>query len=277
MDEESFADLVGEYGLDDPDYAVGVDDSGIAFGQGSAEGEYQDIDDLIEEYENSSPSPPERRGVSNARFASNFNPLFTRTRAPLPLQEREEITGYEEPGQRYHARQQHPADAHAGPGLSNYRPPTFNTVPFQKQTASRPSFCEPAQGMALPPQISTPPSATLAAASAHRSAHVVKHGHDDVQSLDRGSNPRNAHGIRLRPVSELPDVYRGMFKFGVFNAVQSQCFDIVMHTNRNMVISAPTGSGKTVLFELAIIRMLMQSGGNSNTSKCIYIAPTKVK
>lgn len=50
MDEESFADLVGEYGLDDPDYAVGVDDSGIAFGQGSAEGEYQDIDDLIEEY-----------------------------------------------------------------------------------------------------------------------------------------------------------------------------------------------------------------------------------
>lgn len=72
-----------------------------------------------------------------------------------------------------------------------------------ESAASRPSFCEPAQGMALPPQISTPPSATLAAASAHRSAHVVKHGHDDVQSLDRGSNPRNAHGIRLRPVSEL--------------------------------------------------------------------------
>ncbi|OSX65591.1 hypothetical protein POSPLADRAFT_1044921 [Postia placenta MAD-698-R-SB12] len=69
------------------------------------------------------------------------------------------------------------------------------------------------------------------------------------------------------PIPVSADVYRGMFKFGVFNAVQSQCFDIVC--------AAPTGSGKTVLFELAIIRMLMQSGGNSNTSKCIYIAPTK--
>ncbi|TEB26532.1 P-loop containing nucleoside triphosphate hydrolase protein, partial [Coprinellus micaceus] len=43
-----------------------------------------------------------------------------------------------------------------------------------------------------------------------------------------------------------------------------------MNTNDNMVISAPTGSGKTVLFELAIIRMHMQGGG-----KCVYIAPTK--
>ncbi|KAL6301584.1 P-loop containing nucleoside triphosphate hydrolase protein [Sparassis latifolia] len=63
----------------------------------------------------------------------------------------------------------------------------------------------------------------------------------------------------------LADVYRGMFKFGVFNAVQSHCFDSV----------PPTGSGKTVLFELAIVRMLMRVGGNSGTSKCIYVAPTK--
>lgn len=37
---------------------------------------------------------------------------------------------------------------------------------------------------------------------------------------------------------------------------------------------APTGSGKTVLFELAIIRLLMN--GN-NQSKCVYMAPTKVR
>ena len=36
---------------------------------------------------------------------------------------------------------------------------------------------------------------------------------------------------------------------------------------------APTGSGKTVLFELAIIRLLNQS---SSQVKCIYVAPTKV-
>lgn len=62
--------------------------------------------------------------------------------------------------------------------------------------------------------------------------------------LLRGSNPRNAHGICLRPVSSLrmllrfsvsarpnfhsaADIYRGIFKFGVFNAVQSMCFDDV--------------------------------------------------
>lgn len=45
--------------------------------------------------------------------------------------------------------------------------------------------------------------------------------------IQRGANPRNAHGIRLRPVSDLPDIYRGLFKFGVFNAVQSGCFDTV--------------------------------------------------
>lgn len=39
--------------------------------------------------------------------------------------------------------------------------------------------------------------------------------------------------------------------------------------------TAPTGGGKTVLFELALIMMLMTSGQDS-TSKCVYVAPTKV-
>ncbi|KAI5114627.1 hypothetical protein M0805_000543, partial [Coniferiporia weirii] len=65
-----------------------------------------------------------------------------------------------------------------------------------------------------------------------------------------------------------------MFKFGVFNAVQSKCFDTIMQTRENMVISAPTSSGKTVLFELALIEMLMASGHHS-PHKCVYVAPTK--
>ncbi|KAF8499942.1 P-loop containing nucleoside triphosphate hydrolase protein, partial [Gautieria morchelliformis] len=89
----------------------------------------------------------------------------------------------------------------------------------------------------------------------------------------RGANPRNSHGIQLKPVSVLPDIYRSFFKFGVFNAIQSQCYDIMMNTPGNTVISAPTGSGKTVLFELALIRMLM--GRNSHDIKCVYMAPTK--
>ena len=39
---------------------------------------------------------------------------------------------------------------------------------------------------------------------------------------------------------------------------------------------APTGSGKTVLFELAIIQMLINSSGRGTAEKCVYVAPTKV-
>ncbi|ETW86191.1 hypothetical protein HETIRDRAFT_235038, partial [Heterobasidion irregulare TC 32-1] len=88
----------------------------------------------------------------------------------------------------------------------------------------------------------------------------------------------------------LADMYRSLFKFGVFNAIQSQCFDSIMHTAENMVlrgeislnisdippyfITAPTGSGKTVLFELSIIRMFTIAG-NREDVKCVYMAPTK--
>ncbi|EEB87636.1 hypothetical protein MPER_14953, partial [Moniliophthora perniciosa FA553] len=43
----------------------------------------------------------------------------------------------------------------------------------------------------------------------------------------------------------------------------------------HQVVSAPTGSGKTVLFELAIIRMLMDSKNSGQRLKAVYIAPTK--
>ncbi|KAF8559747.1 P-loop containing nucleoside triphosphate hydrolase protein [Imleria badia] len=103
---------------------------------------------------------------------------------------------------------------------------------------------------------------------------------------------RNGFGWRLRPVSELPDRFRGVFKFGVFNAIQSACFDQVLHSDENLVsiplngslsslkvsrlsVVAPTGSGKTVLFELSMIRMLTQTTDNARSGKCVYVAPTK--
>ncbi|KAL4077228.1 hypothetical protein V8B97DRAFT_1915333 [Scleroderma yunnanense] len=88
------------------------------------------------------------------------------------------------------------------------------------------------------------------------------------------------------------DRYRGVFKFGVFNAIQSTCMDKVLHSQENLIISgifwhplyinhtyfglAPTGSGKTVLFDLAIIRMLTtQAANNPQSTKCVYVAPSK--
>ena len=37
----------------------------------------------------------------------------------------------------------------------------------------------------------------------------------------------------------------------------------VMYTDKSLVVCAPTGSGKTVVFELAIIRQLVQQGQGS--------------
>jgi ATP-dependent DNA helicase HFM1/MER3 len=47
-------------------------------------------------------------------------------------------------------------------------------------------------------------------------------------------------------------------------------------TRSHLVRAAPTGAGKTVLFELAIIRMHDQEVEHPQNGKCVYIAPTKV-
>ncbi|KAG9310669.1 DEAD-domain-containing protein [Chiua virens] len=90
-----------------------------------------------------------------------------------------------------------------------------------------------------------------------------------------GNTAQNGFGWRLRPVSELPGRFRGVFKFGVFNAVQSACFDQVLGSDENLIISAPTGCGKTVLFELSMIRIFTQSASDPRSAKCVYVAPTK--
>ncbi|OQV03306.1 Sec63 Brl domain-containing protein [Cladophialophora immunda] len=85
--------------------------------------------------------------------------------------------------------------------------------------------------------------------------------------------PPVIQGIQLVPASTLPDQIRSVFKFGIFNAMQSKCFESAFHSDDNLVVSAPTGSGKTVIMELAICRLVVQSKGRD--FKIVYQGPTK--
>uniref|UniRef100_A0A3Q3LJI7 DNA 3'-5' helicase n=1 Tax=Labrus bergylta TaxID=56723 RepID=A0A3Q3LJI7_9LABR len=81
----------------------------------------------------------------------------------------------------------------------------------------------------------------------------------------------------LRPVSEIYKAakFRSVFSnFPFFNYVQSKALDDVLYTGNNFVVCAPTGSGKTVLFELAIIRLLMETSEPWRDVKAVY-APIK--
>lgn len=86
----------------------------------------------------------------------------------------------------------------------------------------------------------------------------------------------------LKCVSDLPAPFRSTFSFRYFNSLQSECFSPCFLSDINMVISAPTGSGKTVLFELCILRLLSRFISEEGrfihvkgTLKTIYIAPSK--
>lgn len=62
-----------------------------------------------------------------------------------------------------------------------------------------------------------------------------------------------------------------LFSYKEFNPIQTQTFHELFKTDRNCLVSAPSGSGKTVCAEFAILRMLT----TDPKGKCVYIAPTE--
>uniref|UniRef100_A0A3Q2D8B3 U5 small nuclear ribonucleoprotein 200 kDa helicase n=1 Tax=Cyprinodon variegatus TaxID=28743 RepID=A0A3Q2D8B3_CYPVA len=58
-------------------------------------------------------------------------------------------------------------------------------------------------------------------------------------------------------------------KFPFFNPIQTQVFNAVYNSDDNVFVGAPTGSGKTICAEFAILRMLL----HNSEGRCVYITP----
>ncbi|XP_068633518.1 probable ATP-dependent DNA helicase HFM1 [Battus philenor] len=81
----------------------------------------------------------------------------------------------------------------------------------------------------------------------------------------------------LRSVEEIEPKYRGVFNFKYFNLIQSKVIDDALYSDKSLVVCAPTGSGKTVVFEMAIVQLLMEIEDKNCVEdfKIIYMAPIK--
>ena len=61
------------------------------------------------------------------------------------------------------------------------------------------------------------------------------------------------------PISALNDSrLQSLYNFTHFNPIQTQIFHPLYHTDCNVLLGAPTGSGKTVAAELAIFRIFRE-------------------
>lgn len=80
--------------------------------------------------------------------------------------------------------------------------------------------------------------------------------------------------LDLRPlkISVLNNpAFERLYKIKFFNPIQTQLFHALYYTDNNILIGAPTGSGKTIMAELAMLRIF----ANHPKKKIVYIGPYK--
>ncbi|XP_042461585.1 DExH-box ATP-dependent RNA helicase DExH14-like isoform X2 [Zingiber officinale] len=78
--------------------------------------------------------------------------------------------------------------------------------------------------------------------------------------------------LKPLPVGSLGNkTYKNLYKFSHFNPIQTQAFHVLYHLDNNVLLGAPTGSGKTISAELAMLHLF----DTQPDMKVVYIAPLK--
>ncbi|XP_052179855.1 DExH-box ATP-dependent RNA helicase DExH14 isoform X1 [Diospyros lotus] len=78
--------------------------------------------------------------------------------------------------------------------------------------------------------------------------------------------------LKPLPVTALGNkTFEALYNFSHFNPIQTQTFHVLYHTDVNVLLGAPTGSGKTISAELAMLHLF----NTQPDMKVIYIAPLK--
>ncbi|CCH60480.1 hypothetical protein TBLA_0C06880 [Henningerozyma blattae CBS 6284] len=78
--------------------------------------------------------------------------------------------------------------------------------------------------------------------------------------------------LRPLPITALKNpLIESIYPFKYFNPMQTMTFHTLYHSNENVFVGSPTGSGKTIVAELAIWHAFKEFPGK----KVIYIAPMK--
>ena len=109
----------------------------------------------------------------------------------------------------------------------------------------------------------------------------------DHPTADVGLGSTNDSPALLSLPQEAQQWVRCGLPYKSFTKVQLRCAAPLLTSDHNVVVAAPTGSGKTVLFEFAMVRLFrhrfLQSrsqggqgdGGGATSGKAIYVSPTK--
>lgn len=85
--------------------------------------------------------------------------------------------------------------------------------------------------------------------------------HGPASAVIAADGGADAHAHLVSLDAALPRAYRAALPYASLNRVQSRVFDALFNGDASVAVAAPTGCGKTAIFELAIVRLLMQRDG----------------